>query len=518
MTINRTRLELRFQEATGCTAAKAQKFTQQYIWLCALQMLRDNFTSQSGSRYYINQTQLQNTLADIMIKGKRFYVWQTFQSFPERIFDIISTGNNLIKELSMAQARYTMEDVIMAAGTPEELWKEIYPGQFSQEILTNDYDIAHIDMKSLGNYIRSNLANDRDNPRASQALIEEWDRNLKHAQKIWMLAQAGGGELLQIRNESAFGRRYYKGPNLQNTPKIVRHAALGRCHEYDIESSVFAWKLSWFQQICAVHNTTISMPATLEYLDHKQAIRQRLAQAVFDTTQDWAVKLVKEFVTAIGFGAPLRGAGYVADGRYQKPALAQIITAKNRLDRAMTDAWVQEFVQEQNSMNDAIVALARVNMAAELKSVPELWEKGGRKLKGNSVVSYLYQHAEREILDWAEQFCEDREVLLTVHDCIYTRRPVQLAEFRAGIRAFGEFYRLEHQEHGAYGWEAPVLPTDPFYDPQEAVIAQRHWRWDSAARTDHYTGAGHDGTQEYDPELDPYFETQEENTHATIPL
>ena len=53
MAINRDRLELRFEQATGCTPTKAKKFTQQYIWLCALQMIRDNFTRQSGSRYYI---------------------------------------------------------------------------------------------------------------------------------------------------------------------------------------------------------------------------------------------------------------------------------------------------------------------------------------------------------------------------------------------------------------------------------------------------------------------------------
>jgi hypothetical protein len=512
MAIDTQRLALHFQEVTGCPAVKAQKLTHQYIWLCALEMLRDNFTSTAGSRYYINATHIQNTLREIIVNKQKFWVWQTFQSLPERVFDIVQTGSNLNQQLSMAQARYTLEEVIMAAGTPEEFWHEVYQKTFASEILTQDYDAVEIDQRSLTNYIRSNLAVDRDQTGAQET--ETLERNLKHAQKIWMLAQARGGELVQIRNPSAFGRMYYKGPNLQNTPKIVRHAALGRCHEYDIESSVFAWKLSWFRQICAVHNTTISMPATLEYLDHKAAIRKKLAVTVFGTDADWAVKVIKEFITAIGFGAPLRGVGYVANGQYQKPALAQIITAKSRLDLAMADAWVQEFVQEQNNMNAAIVALAQVNMAAELKSVLELWEKGGRKLKPNSVVSYLYQHAEREILDWAEQFCEDREVLLTVHDCIYTRRPVPLAEFRAGIRQFGEFYRLEHQEHRAYGWQDPVLPTDPFYDLREAAVAQRNRRWDSAARTDHYIGAGHDGTQEYDLELDPYFDEPHETTHT----
>ena len=406
----------------------------------------------------------------------------------------------------MAQSRYTMEEVLMAAGTPQELWNEIYQQQYAQELLTHEYDTVAIDQKSLANYIKSNLSQDRDRAGINQNLIEQWDENLKHAQKLWMLADAGGGELVQVRSQSAFGRRYYKGPNLQNTPKIVRHAALGTCHEYDIESSVFAWKLSWFRKICQAHTTTIHMPATLELLDHKQAIRRRLAQVVFDTTSAWAVNKIKEFITAIGFGAPLRGVGYVADGRYQRPALAQIITAKTRLDRAMADPWVQQFYQEQNNMNDVVVALARVNLAQELALVPELWEKGGKKLKTNSVVSYLYQHAEREILDWAEEFCADREVLLTVHDCIYTRRPVKLAEFRWGIQQFGEFFRLEHTEHRAYGWEDAVLPTDPFYDPREAAVQKQLDRYDAKKTPDHWNGSGYDGTAEYEPELDPYLD------------
>lgn len=508
MTINIQRLALRFQAATDCTEAKAQKFTKQYFWQCAIAMLQDHFSDHSGSRYYINQTQIQNNLKDIIVKGQRFYVWKTFQSFPERVFDVVQVGNNLNKELTMAQARYTMEEVLLAAGTPKELWTEIYQNQFSQQILTNDYDVVPIDQRSIVNYIQSNLSNSRDNPRLSANEIESLDRNLKHAQKIWMLAEAGEGSLIQIRNPSAFGRMYYKGPNLQNTPKIVRHAALGNCHEYDIESSVFAWKLSWFQQICQAHKTKISMPATLEYLDHKQAIRKRLAQLLFGSTQPGYVNIIKELITAIGFGAPLRGDGYVADSKYQKPALAQIIKAKTKLDLALADTWVQQFFQEQNDMNAAIAALARVNMADELQQVPELWEKGGKKLKTNSVVSYLYQHAEREILDWAEEFCASSEVLLTVHDCIYTRKSVNLSEFRSGLLAFGSYFKLSHEHHQAWTWEDPVDKSDPFYDSREAVVAKMSKKYHAATKEGYADGAGHDGTAEYNIEEDPYFQTE----------
>lgn len=508
MAVNRTRLETRFQLATGCRAWQAKNHTQKYLKLCALAMLQDHFSAGSGSRYSIYLDDMRKALGKIEVNKKRISVLQTFDSFPERVFDYIAKGNNLQEKITMAQARYTLEDVILAGGTPAELAEEIYR-PYQKEIDHQEFDVVDIDMRSLENYMRSNVSQERTD-RMNTDLCEELDRNLKHAQRIWMLATAAGNQLIQVRSPSVFGRRYYQGPNLQNVPKIVRHAALGTCHEYDIESSVFAWKLSWFRAIGQESNTPAVAPATLELLDYKQAIRKRLAQTVFDTTADWAVKTIKEFITAIGFGAPMRGVGYVADGRYQKPALAQIITARNRLDRAMADAWVQEFVQEQRLMNNAIVALAQVNMLSELQQVPELWEKGGQKLKVNSVVSYLYQHAEREILDWAEQFCADREVILTVHDCIYTRRPVKLAEFKSGIQAFGEFFRLEHQEHRAWTWQDPVDISDPFYDPREAAVAKKQQQYHSSGAQDHWNGSGYDGTQEYDREDDPFFQEETE--------
>jgi hypothetical protein len=505
MTINRERLALRFEQRTGCSSKTAQQKTQQYIWASALQLLR-HLSKDAGSRFYIDQTLLQNSLNTVMIQGQRHYVWKTFQSFPERIFNIVETGSNLTERLTMADTNYRMEDILLAAGTPEELAIELYR-PYQEAIQRDECDITPIDTRSLGNYIQSNLSNDRDNPRL-QKQVDDLDRNLRHAQRIFMLATANSNHLVQVHSPSAFGRKYYQGPNLQNTPKIVRHAALGACHEYDVESSVFAWKLSWFREICRRGDDYIMMPATLEYLDHKQAMRRKLAQAVFDTDADWAVGVIKELITAIGFGAPARAQGYRIENRYQKPALATIITAKTRLDRALADPWLVEFIEEQKRMNQVIVGYGLLTGQESVwRAVPELLDKANR-LRPNSVVAYLYQQHERLVLDWAEQFCEDREVLLTVHDCIYTRRPVKLSEFRAGIRGFGEFFNLEHTEHRAWAWVDPVLPTDPFYDPREAVVAKRNQRYDSQQRVDHWSGTGYDGSQEYDPELDPYFETQ----------
>jgi hypothetical protein len=83
-----------------------------------------------------------------------------------------------------------------------------------------------------------------------------------------------------------------------------------------------------------------------------------------------------------------------------------------------------------------------------------------------------------------------------VHDCIYTRRPVKLAEFRSGIQAFGEFFRLSHEQHRSWNWQDPVDKNDPFYDSREAWVEKKNRRYQAQASEGFYTGTGHDGTLE----------------------
>lgn len=517
MAINQQLLALRFQERTGVSEAKAKEHTRRYIWFSALQLLT-HINKPAGSRYYIDQTHLQNTLNTVQVSKKRHYVWSIFQSFPERIFDIVQTGSNLTEKLSMAHIRYTMEEVLLAAGTPEELAVEVYR-PYNEQIQADDYDQVSINQRSLGNYIKSNLAIDRD---ANPNQAEDLDANLKHAQRIWMLATANDGQLLQVRSPSAFGRRYYRGPNLQNIPKIVRHAALGACHEYDIESSVFAWKLSWFKSICADQGETIARPATLEYLDHKSALRRRLAQTVFDTDSEWAQKIIKELITAIGFGAPARKQGYKVENHYQRPALATIITAPERLERALSDPWLREFVKEQTEMNSVIIEFLRMyGHETTWRTIPELVDKANR-LRPNSVVAYLYQQQESKILDWVESQCESSEVLLTVHDCIYTRRPVNLLELRAGLKDFGEYYTVSHTHHTDWLWEdqselAEHRQRIAEEEAHAASVFGTHTRPQavkhsvpahSQGETQCYDGSGHDGSgyDNYSQDDDPFFD------------
>lgn len=440
-------LSLHFQAATGCSEAKADRFAQQYLTVCLVQILR-HLNKEAGEHVYVSLTDLQNQMGDVTVQGQRHYVFNTFQTFKERILAPIQVGNNLKGMLTMAELNYELEELLIAQGDGVELCRELYR-DFADQIARDDVDMVPIDMFSLISFIRGNFDQDRTRTRSVATL----NNYLYHALRIQLIAVENDNHMPHVINESRFGRKYYKGPNLQNTPKRVRHAALGTCHEYDIESSVFAWKYSWFKSICVSNDELVPMPSTSEYLDYKNAKRKQLARAVFDSDEEGWVNIIKEAITAIGFGAPARATGYVVQGSYEPSALNTIITSKTRLQIFLDDPWVQEFVEEQRSINRIIVEAARLQgMEPHFRSIPELLDRAGR-LRPNSVVSYLYQQTERQILEYLIRECDSAEILLTVHDCIYTRRPINLLEARVGIREFGEYFKISHEEHRGYAYD-----------------------------------------------------------------
>jgi hypothetical protein len=376
----------------------------------------------------------------------------------------------------MATSQYSLEDIIMSSGTCEELWHHVYgPLLTSNAVEGVDYDLVPVDLKSLGNYIKHNLS--KQSSGVSSSYSETLRRNLKHAQKIYMLAEAGNGLLMQVIKNSVFGRKYYIGPNLQNVPKEVRHAALGRCVEYDIQCSVFAWKLDAYHDCARVRGEKVSASYTLEYIDSKTAMRKRLAKVVFGTDDDWAINIIKEFITAIGFGARKNAVGYVEDGVYHRTALNEIITSREKLDIALADPWLDNFINEQSVMNKYILETDGIGEA--LKQIPELVDRRGA-LKSNAAIAYLYQQSERRVLNDMLTVCDGREVLLTVHDCFYVRLKLgseRWSQLREVLETHGQYYRPGVTEH--LPWATAITPidkSDPTYDPREQIDWSRRFR------------------------------------------
>ena len=95
-------------------------------------------------------------------------------------------------------------------------------------------DFVPIDVQSLRSYITAN------------PFVEYIDR-AKHILKIVNecshLSITSSPVLHYKIHQSPFGRRYHRGVNLQNCKKVIRHATLVACFEYDINTAVIAVKL-----------------------------------------------------------------------------------------------------------------------------------------------------------------------------------------------------------------------------------------------------------------------------------
>ena len=497
MRLNKKVLEQKFQRATGCSDEQAQKKTDQYIAVCLGQIIEHNYKS-TDDLCAISLDQLHRKLSHVQTKGKRYFVWDTFQQFQERIFTPVEIGSNLTERLTMARLNYDLESIIEQVGTADELFVAKYE-KYSQEIERGDFDQVPIDQVSLQAFIRSNRAIDQNKITAEYK--KTLDNNYRQAVIISKLASLNDDHLVQVHSPSNFGRHYYQGPNLQTTSKIVRHAALGDCHEYDIESSVFAWKLSVFEQICQELNEPVTRPWTLEIITHKSAIRRRLARDIFGDDSEYFVKIIKKFITAIGFGAPTRDRGFrnKITNQYQPAALESIIRYRSYLDRALNNPWIQNFIREQQEINSAIIQYCELQgMDEHWRTIPELLDAAGR-LQPRSVIAYLYQTTERQMLNAITDLCSDSEILLTVHDCIYTRHRVDLVELRSLLLGFGSYFKIEHQQHHAYTWET-VDKLDPFYDPRDAAW-NRLVEKSKTKKINYYEYK----QQDYDRELDPYY-------------
>lgn len=519
MAIKTETLSLRLQDQTGCSPKRADTLVKRYCRLVAQQVLLHLSKSTGNDQcVHVSVDDIKKSLGDIIVRGQRYYALNELQKFKERLFTPILIGNNIIKELTMAQLNYDLEEILIAAGDSKELVEMLY-----KPFEHDDIDSIPIDLFSLNSFIKGNQDIDRADPKNANK-IHKINNYLYHALRIKLIAEAFGGVMPHVINESKFGRKYYKGPSLQTVPKRVRHAALGACFEYDIESSVFAWKYSWFKNICQEQNEPVPMPATLEYLDHKRAIRRQVANAVFGTNSEWAVDIIKQAITAIGFGAPARVAGYKRDGYYEPTALNEIITSQTRLQTFLNFPWVREFVQEQKSINTVIVEYSKLSgLEPTFRTIPELLDRAGR-LKPNSIVSYLYQHSEREILEYLIAACEPSEILLTVHDCIYTRRPIDLLEVRVGLKQFGDYYDISSETHQRWAYDDNLQQHLQRMAQEESlaqgikitVTEKKQEEYEYRQREsvkDSWDGSGYNDAQDnYDADRDPFLEdlSQEE--------
>lgn len=101
------------------------------------------------------------------------------------------------------------------------------------------------------------------------------------------------GQVIHAYEQINSGRIYAQGPNLQNSPRVLKEVALYGMWEYDIANCHYAV----FQQMASV--VGVGTPCIAAYLANKKATRQNIADRVGINYED-----AKECLLMVMYGAP----------------------------------------------------------------------------------------------------------------------------------------------------------------------------------------------------------------------
>jgi len=310
---------------------------------------------------------------------------------------------------------------------PEEAFARLHP-KFpkSAKKINADYDCSPVDIVSLNNYIQTFNNGHRLNNKQKSAVIQ--------AKRIVAAALYKNGVFYQKKKLSNFGRIYYTGLSVQNISKKTREAMLGDCYEYDMKSSVVAWKLGYAQTYLDDNNLTHSVkdefPQCYQYWYDKTVLIDDIRKDVFKhpsapaKSNEKQIKLIKQAMTAFNFGAK-RSAGYTDKlGCTQEQAIGKILKHKLESASFLGHQRVIGYVEEQKRLNATITKLIKINNPKLLADPILLTEKGN--LRPQSLLSYLYQNAETEVMNIVREYAKihNLTVLANIHDAIIFRDPL----------------------------------------------------------------------------------------------
>ncbi len=326
--------------------------------------------------------------------------------------------------------------------------------------LKKNYDLCPVNVHSLKQFIVFLTHKAHKMTDVQRQLL------IRQARAILRIAEAGTGELPMKKNRSHFGRTYYTGVlNVQSSKKVLRHAMLGKCWEYDIRSSVVAWKLGMTWLICNEYGWTPQefnqiFSTCLSYLGNKQRFRETVRRKTFGLaatlTQDKQTEVIKSALTAISFGARKHRHGWIdQSGNAFNPAIVSIIADQAARDNFYACPQASAFIDEQKKM-DALIAEYAKQQDPALLGDPELQTASGR-ISNSKLMSYLYQQSETIVMDIVrrEVRAMHHTVLANVHDAIYIRERLlttdkQFIELKMRRETGLQFWFLDEEKITGY--------------------------------------------------------------------
>lgn len=400
--------------------------------------------------YNLTLDKIRSKMGRYSYKGQRQLWWREwFDEQSWALYTIVNKGSNMNEQNTLVKLNFEL-------ASAEEIvhWDTAtILRHFPQDENVDGYWYSKIDQASVRAYINSTQAalksgnydkNSGSFVNLSAGQTGTYKENLKTAIMIQKLSEESGS-LRQGVKQSEFGRLYFKGINLQNCHKIVRTAALGQCHSYDLVSASQAWRVNECQKI-----QPASYPYTQELLDNKLIFRRRVAHIM----QSKDLDLAKQVLTSIGFGANITDKPWPGVESYNLPALREILTDE-QLTRLTLNPWFMGFVEEQQTMNNIIYADFKTTWSKE--EYPQCIKDSGGKIVKNKCLAWLYQNAEFEYISALHNYiltrCSDDNILLLVHDAVYLKLSIDALEMTGILQMMNPYLKIEHTRHRAYTFE-----------------------------------------------------------------
>ncbi|KAB2970320.1 hypothetical protein [Zoogloea sp.] len=316
------------------------------------------------------------------------------------------------------------------------------------------YDFLEVDVSSVLAFI------EWANSSACKWSQKKKDINTHHANIILAVVRVFGKYPMK-RLKSDFGRNYYEGISIQNISKTLRAAVLGNAHEYDMTSSVVAWKLGFARgyldangyKQTAVHE---AFPTLTLYVENKADLLRTVSMYVYPegcyTRPEFRMTNLKTAFTALTFGAKLtRGAWTNSAGEYEYPAIRSVITDTKEYTAFSNDSAVKQFMKEMDALDSFILSLEQ-QADPGLIHKSELMTHGGNFSKAKAL-AYLYQTAETEVMDVVRKRAADlgHEVRANIHDAVIFKHRLGVegvSEINACVREIthNPYWKLSHKE------------------------------------------------------------------------
>ncbi len=357
---------------------------------------------------------------------------------PTRLLKV--KNDDLLSELRLK----TSQELTLYLDTLRQEWINSV-NAYQDEYLTSSASIqkdlfftTDIDIESLKNYMRKVVDKSLGLNRTQEATT------IYQAEYILRIAQMNNGKLHQKIDKKAFGRTYYEGLSVTNVSKQLREAMLGDSWEYDSKSCSTAWKMSFAQEwYDSKQRRKLSLRdkfnAMTWYLENKNDFFQHVLNHTFQhstLTNDEQTSIVKEAMTALGFGAKLSvGKWRGMNGEEKLTSLYKVFEKDmGTLTRFVNCPIVQKFNKEQQILNKYIVEKFLVD--SQWRIDMDL-ERQRKKMKDDfsqaQKVVWLFQHAETLMMNIVRDELQmlGKTVLANVHDAIVIREHLSASELLA---------------------------------------------------------------------------------------